>query len=139
MMVVDTNVISELMRDRPSPIVLLWFNAQPASCLFLTSIAEAEIRTGIALLPNGKRQRGLAAAAERFFTLFTNRILAFDRAAAHDYATTFASCRAAGRPISQADCQIAAIARSHGAAVATRNVAHFRGAGLKLIDPWRTS
>lgn len=136
MLVVDTNVISELMRESPSQAVLTWFDAQPPSRLFMTSVAEAEIRTGIALLPDGKRRRGLAAAAERAFGLFTNRILPFDRAAARVYATIFASCRAAGRPITQADCQIAAIARSRDATVVTRNVAHFENAGVDVIDPW---
>ena len=139
MVVVDTNVISELMRDRPSRIVLAWFDAQPPSTLFMTSVVEAEIRTGLALLPAGRRRRGLAAAAERAFELFTDRILPFDRPAARVYAAIYANCRAAGRPITQADCQIAAIARSRDAVVATRNVAHFHGTEVEVIDPWQTA
>jgi predicted nucleic acid-binding protein len=137
MIVLDTNVISELMRDSPQQTVLTWFGAQPASSLFVTTVTEAEILTGIALLPDGRRRSGLAESADRVFTaLFAGRILVFDSDAANIYAEIFAQRHAAGRPISQADCQIAAIARSREAAISTRNVTDFEGVGVELIDPW---
>ena len=137
MIVLDTNVVSELMRDSPQQTVLAWFSTQPASNLFVTTVTEAEILAGIALLPYGRRRRGLSEAAARVFTtLLAGRILVFDSDAANIYAEIFAQRHAAGRPISQADCQIAAIARSREAAIATRNVTDFEGVGVELIDPW---
>ena len=137
MIVLDTNVVSELMRDSPQQTVLAWFGAQPATSLFVTTVTEAEILAGIALLPYGRRRRGLSgAAAHVFTTLFAGRILVFDSDAANIYAEIFAQRHAAGRPISQADCQIAAIARSREAAIATRNVTDFERVGVELIDPW---
>ena len=125
------------MRERPSPEVLGWMDNQLTGNLFVTSVTEAEIRTGIAILPEGERQRGLAAAAERLFgVLFAERILPFDSDAAQAYAMLAAERRADGRPISQADCQIAAIAQSRGAPVVTRDVDDFEGCGLDVIDPW---
>ena len=137
MIVLDTNVVSELMRDSPQQTVPAWFGARPASSLFVTTVTEAEILAGIALLPYGRRRRGLSEAAARVFnTLLAGRILVFDSDAANIYAEIFAQRYAAGRPISQADCQIAAIARSREAAIATRNVTDFEGVGVELIDPW---
>ncbi len=137
MIVLDTNVVSELMRDSPQQTVLAWFGVQPAGSLFVTTVTEAEILAGIALLPYGRRRRGLSEAAARVFTtLFAGRILVFDSDAANIYAEIFAQRHAAGRPISQADCQIAAIARSREAAIATRNVTDFERVGVELIDPW---
>lgn len=137
MFILDTNVVSEFMRDRPHSQVLAWLDDQLTSDLFVTAITEAEIRTGVALLPRGERQRGLAAAAERAFrVLFSERILPFDSDAAQAYAVILSSRRADGRPISQADCQIAAIARSVGASVATRDVDDFEGCGIEIVDPW---
>ena len=125
------------MWDSPQQTVLAWFGALPASSLFVTTVTEAEILAGIALLPYGRRRRGLSEAATRVFnTLFAGRILVFDSDAANIYAEIFAQRHAAGRPISQADCQIAAIARSREAAIATRNVTDFEGVGVELIDPW---
>ena len=137
MIVLDTNVVSELMRDSPEQAVLAWFGTQPASSLFVTTVTEAEILSGIALLPYGRRRRGLSEAAARVFTtLFAGRILVFDSDAANIYAEIFAQRHAAGRPISQADCQIAAIARSRGASLATRNVTDFEAIEVELINPW---
>ena len=140
MFVLDTNVVSELMRERPNPEVLAWVDNRLTDNLFVTSVTEAEIRTGIAILPEGERQRGLAAAAERLFgVFFAERILPFDSDAAQAYATVAAERRAAGRPISQADCQIAAVARSNGASIVSRDVNGFEGCGLDVINPWALS
>jgi hypothetical protein len=137
MVVLDTSVVSEMMSDSPHPRVLVWMDRLPARELFVTALTEAEVRTGIAMLPEGARRRDLAAAAERTFgSLFAGRILPFDSTATRAYAEIAAFRRAAGRPISQADCQIAAISRSRGMAVATRNVRDFSGTGVELIDPW---
>ena len=137
MLVLDTNVVSELMRERPNPDVLRWVDNQLTDNLFVTSVTEAEIRTGIAILPEGERQRGLAASAERLFSvLFSERILPFDSDAARVYAMLAAERRVAGRPISQSDCQIAAIARCRGASVATRDVDDFEESGIEVINPW---
>lgn len=137
MLVLDTNVVSELMRERPNPEVLRWVDNQLTGDLFVTSVTEAEIRTGIAILPEGERRRGLAGAAERLFgVFFSERILPFDSDAARAYAMLAAERRVAGRPISQADCQIAAIARCLGASVVTRNVADFEESGFEVINPW---
>ena len=137
MYVLDTNVVSELMRDRPSPEVLGWMDSQLTDNLFVTSITEAEIRTGIAILTGGQRQRGLAAAAERLFgVLFAERILPFDSDAAQAFAVLAAESRSAGRPISQSDGQIASIAVSRGACVATRDVDGFEGCDVVVINPW---
>ena len=137
MFVLDTNVISELMRDRPHLDVLAWLDNQLTSALFVTTITEAEIRTGIALLPEGKRRQGLTAAAERTFgALFSERVLSFDSEAARAYAEIASSRRMAGHPISQADCQIAAIVRSRGLSIATRDEADFEGCGIEVLNPW---
>ena len=137
MVVLDTNVVSELMREVPQPEVVAWVDAREGRDVFVTAITEAEVRTGIAILPGGRRQLALSNAADRFFTeLFPNRVLPFDASAARMYAEITAERRAAGRPIGQLDCQIAAIARCHGAALATRNVGDFQGIGVEVMNPW---
>jgi predicted nucleic acid-binding protein len=137
MILLDTNVVSELMRPAPSEAVLAWFAAQDAGNLYLSAIGEAELRRGAAMLPAGKRRAQLMAAIDAMITEdFAGRILAFDGAAAQAFVLVFLERRAAGRPISFADCQIAATARAQGAAIATRNTADFAGCGLAVIDPW---
>ena len=137
MIVLDTSVVSELTRTSPAPRVLAWLDRQDVRSLFVTAVTEAEIRAGVALLLTGWRRDGLAAAADRMFgEVFGGRVLAFDAAAAQAYAEIAASRRDARRPISQADCQIAAIARSKGLAVATRDIEDFAGCGVDVIDPW---
>ena len=137
MVVLDTSVVSEMMLDSPHPRVLAWIDSRPARELFVTAVTEAEVRTGIAILPEGARRRDLADAAERTLgSLFAGRVLPFDSSAARSYAEIAAIRRAAGRPISQADCQIGAIARSRGMAVATRNVQDFSATGVEVVDPW---
>jgi hypothetical protein len=137
MILLDTNVISELMRAEPAQVVLDWFGQQDAAALFLSAITEAELRTGIAILPEGPRRDRLQIALEAMIAQdFQTRILPFDSAAARAYADIAAARRATGRLIAEADCQIAAIARAMGAPVATRNVRDFDGCGVTLINPW---
>ena len=137
MIVFDTNVVSELMLPRPGPIVLDWAARQPVHTLFLSSVSEAELRYGIEILPLGQRRERLLAALERILRDgFDGRVLPFDRAAAQVYATIAAARRAIGRPINHADCQIAAIAHSRGASVATRDATDFEGCGIEVINPW---
>ena len=135
--ILDINVASELMRTAPRREVVVWMDELPLRELFVTAVTEAEIRTGINILPAGARRRRLAEAAERMLgSLFAGRVLSFDSSAARAYAEISAASRAAGRPISRSDCQIAAIARSQGMAVATRNVRDFSETGVDVIDPW---
>ena len=139
MFLLDTNVVSELMKDRPEPTVLAWLDLQLTERLFVTSITEAEVRSGIAMLPEGQRKSSLAGSAERVFSkFFGDRVLPFDSDSAQEYAKIWVSRRSAGRPISQSDCQIAAIARHRGARVVTRNVSDFQGPGIDVVNPWST-
>ena len=138
MIVLDTNVLSELMKAEPSASVVEWVASQPASRLFITAITQGEILYGIGLLPKGKRRNRIAIAAKAMFAEdFIDRILAFNSDAAAAYADIAVARRSEGRPISQFDAQIAAIARSTGAAVATRNVIDFEGCGIDLVNPWQ--
>ena len=137
MIVLDTPIVSEMMRDRPRTDVLGWLDEQPTRSLFVTAVTEAEVLAGIAFLPEGRRKRILDDAAARAFSvLLSGRILAFDSAAAQAYAEIAAMRRAAGLPISQSDGQIAAIAQSRSMAIATRNVRDFKDMGIDLINPW---
>lgn len=139
MIVLDTNVISELMRSDPHPDVLTWAAAQPRTTLYTTSITRAEIMTGIALMPEGRRRTALADLAIALFSKdLGGRILPFDADAADRYSEIVATRRAIGAPIAVFDAQIAATAAAAGAAVATRDVGGFRDCGLTLIDPWTT-
>jgi predicted nucleic acid-binding protein len=135
--VLDTNVVSELMKAAPAGRVLAWTAAQPAPALYTTSITQAEILHGLALLPAGKRRSALESAAGTMFREdFAGRILAFGSDAALAYAHIAANRRRAGRPISHVDAQIAAIARATGAAIATRNVADYERCDVKVVNPW---
>lgn len=137
MIILDTNVLSELMRPRPDPSVVDWVAAQSASAIYTTSITQAEILHGLMLLPPGRRRRALEAAAEAMFAEdFEGRVLAFGGEAARPYAEIASARRRAGRPISHFESQIAAIARVTGAAIATRNVADFEGCGPRIVNPW---
>jgi len=135
MIVLDTNVISELTRPMPSPTVLRWYRTQDDS--YTTAITQAEMLYGLELMPKGRRkQETLEALNTVFKEAFAGRILVFDSAAAVLYADVAASRKRMGRAIKYPDAQIAAIARSRGAAVATRNVADFEHCGIKVINPW---
>ena len=137
MIVLDTNVVSELMRPSPAVQVVEWVSRQAAPTLYLTTISEAELRYGVAILPAGRRRDGLLAGIEGMLREdFAGRIIPFDRGAALAYAEIAAGRRASGHPINHADCQIAAIARVIGAAVATRDEDGFEGCGIDVINPW---
>jgi len=137
MIVLDTNVVSELMRAKPSGAVVQWVAAQPAASLYVTSITLAEIFHGIALLPAGRRRDAILAAAESMFEVeFGGHVLPFDGVAARAYAGIAAARRRAGRPISNFDAQIAATALIARASLATRNVSDFEDCGVKLLNPW---
>lgn len=152
-LLLDTNVLSELMRPQPAPSVLAWFARQalappsappstaPQANFFISSVTQAEILLGIALLPAGKRRAGLAAAADAMFAQdFAGRCLPFDNACSAVYAVLVAQRMALGRPISTEDAQIAAIAVVNGLTLVTRNGRDFDAvADLAVIDPWMTS
>lgn len=137
MIVLDTNVVSEVMRVVPDASVHQWYRKVPRARLFVTAITEAEILAGIAALPAGKRRSELTARVfETFQSSFAGRIFAFDSDAASHYAEIVSDRRRLGRPINPLDAQIAAIARGKGMAVATRNIRDFSKCGVELIDPW---
>ena len=137
MIVVDTNVLSELMRPAPAARVVAWMASQPALSLYTTSITQAEILHGVMLLPSGRRRDAFEAAANEMFREdFGGRVLSFNGEAALPYAMIAADRRRAGRPISQFDTQIAAIAHCRGATIATRNVTDFENCGVVLVNPW---
>lgn len=137
MIVLDTNVVSELMGPRRSAAVAEWVARQPRQTLFTTCITMAEVFYGIALLPDGRRKANLAADAQRMFREdFGRRVLSFDTDAAMHYGAILAERSRGGRPMGILDAQIAAIALATGAAVATRNVDDFIGCGVAIINPW---
>jgi predicted nucleic acid-binding protein len=138
--ILDTNVISEPMQPSPSATVLDWWAQQRPGALFITTVTVAEILYGIDLLPHGKRRAALLAGAERMFgKVLVERILPFDENAARAFPEVAIRRRAQGRPITDLDAQIAAIARSRGAILATRNTADFEGCGVPLVNPWQPS
>ena len=137
MFVLDTNVVSELMRPVPEPTVEAWVAVRRAEDMYFSAVSEAELRYGVAILPAGRRRKTLAEAVDGLVREdFAGRVLSFDSMAAQAYADIAAAQRARGRPVSQADCQIAAIAQTHGFRVATRNVRDFAGMGIDVVDPW---
>lgn len=138
MIILDTNVVSESLKPLPSETVLSWLAAQIPSEVFTNAITLAEVLNGLEGMPQGKRRTGLHAGVERIFAQeFAGRILPFDEAAARAFAKITASRNAAGRAISQFDAMIAAIARTHGATLATRNTADFEDCGIQLVNPWK--
>jgi len=133
----DTNVISEVMRPAPDPRVIGWLNQADAGQLHVSTISIAEILYGLDLLPAGRRRLGLEERVEAFLVqAFSQRIMSFDQAAARHYGPLMADRRRAGRPMAAPDGQIAAIARSRAMALATRNYRDFEACGLALIHPW---
>jgi hypothetical protein len=137
MIILDTNVISEPMKERADPAVAAWLDRQAAETLFLTATNLSELLVGVELLPEGRRKRGMAEAMQQLLAdLFGTRFLDFDREAALAYAFVVSRATARGVSISVADGQIAAIASVHGFAVATRDTAPFLAAGVTVINPW---
>ncbi|MBV8121847.1 MAG: PIN domain-containing protein [Alphaproteobacteria bacterium] len=140
MIVLDTNVVSEPLKPAASPAVVAWLDRQNIDTLYLSAISLAELRYGVAALPDGTRKDGLGAALEgRIFSLFGTRVLAFDIAAADAYAIIRARAKAAGKTIGAADGYIAATAAAHGFAVATRDTTPFEAAGVAVINPWEAT
>ena len=134
---VDTNVVSELIGRSPDPAVGDWAAAHDLEDLYFSAVGEAELHYGAAILAASRRRETLIADIERFLSnAFDDRILPFDSAAARAYVDIAAMRRSAGRPTQPTDCQIAAVARSRGMTVATRNVRDFEGMGIDIVDPW---
>ncbi len=139
MIVLDTNVLSELARSRPSQEVINWADARDSSDLVITALTAAEVRAGVALLPDGRRKRDIGMRMELLLTeTFAGFVLAFDIDSSFHYAEILAARTRGGQPISAFDAQIAAVCRQHTAILATRNTADFTDTGIELINPWDT-
>ena len=137
MIICDTNVVSEPMRLQPDAEVLAWLDSQIEGALYLTSVSLAELLTGIAYLPDGRKKTDRADILEfNLNTLFGDRMLSFERDAAKAFSDIMAGARKTGKAISFPDGQIAAIAKVHGFTVATRDTAPFVAAGVEVINPW---
>jgi toxin FitB len=137
MIILDTNVFSEIFKPTPAGAVMQWLDAQDRLSLFLTTVTQAEVLYGIEMLPAGKRARLSAAIGEIITHEFYGRILSFDEEAAAAYAKIAAGRAISGHPISQSDAMIAAVARARGAAIATRNTTDFEHCGITIVNPWR--
>jgi predicted nucleic acid-binding protein len=138
MIILDTNVLSALMRTSPDPPVVAWLDRQPAESVWITTITVFETRFGLALLPAGKRRRALESAFTRLLTDdLEERVLDFDVPAAAAAASLAGSRQKAGRPVDFRDALIAGIAQARRAMLATRNVRQFQDFGIQLVDPWR--
>ena len=137
MIILDTNVLSALMRTRPEAPVVAWLDQQPAESVWITTITVFEARLGLALIPQGRRRRTLESAFARLLSEdLENRVLDFDTSAANAAASLAADRHRVGRPIDMRDAQIAGVALARRATLATRNVRHFAGLNIPLIDPW---
>ena len=137
MIILDTNVLSALMRTVPDAHVVAWLDHQPAESVWITSITLFEAYLGLALLPSGRRRRTLEAAFARLLQEdLENRVLDFDSAAAIEAASLAAARQSNGRPVDLRDTQIAGIALARRATLATRNVRHFRDLRILIVDPW---
>lgn len=140
MIVLDTNVISELWKAAPEPNVLAWIDAQAVETLYLSAVTVAELRFGLAAMPTGKRRSIYQERLEReVLPAFTGRVLPFDLDASQAYAELMVRARAAGKAIGKADGYIAASAAARGFTIATRDTSPFKAAGLNIIDPWEAS
>lgn len=136
MIALDTNIISELMRDAPNPRVAAWVARQPAQEMCLPSIALAELLYGIAILPEGKRKRAKGRALAKLLPMCAGGILPLDEAAACCYAALAAKARSAGQTLGRGDAYIAATVQAHECTIATRDVLPFKAAGLEVVNPW---
>ncbi len=137
MIVLDTNVVSELARPTPSPAVIDWVDARDSSELVITALTAAEIRAGVALLPDGHRKHEIGIRMESLLTeTFAGHVLAFDIDSSTHYAEILAARTRSGHPVDAFDAQIAAVCRQHESVLATRNTADFTDTGIALINPW---
>ena len=137
MILLDTNVVSEVMRARPAEAVITWLNGQNSEKFYVSSITIGEISYGLRILPDGKRRSGLRERFERFVALaFDQRVLAYDESAARIYGDLMGDRKELGLPMSVPDGQIAAIARVNHLAVATRNVVDFKNCGIDVVNPF---
>jgi hypothetical protein len=139
MFVLDTNILSAMMKPGPEPEVAAWIAGQDEALLFTTTISYAEIFAGLAVMADGRRRRALEVTARMMFEEFDTRVLVFDSDAASAYAELFAARRRAGRPTATLDLMIASIARCRDACVVTRDTGGFEACGLTLINPWGTA
>lgn len=138
MIILDTNVLSEVLRPRPHPAVVAWLQVQARSELFTTSITHGEMLYGVNVLPSGRSKAGLEDAVRAIFTQdMAGHVLAYDGTAADAFAMLAAARRRRGLPISQSDAMIAGVALSRGAALATRNLPDFENCGIVLVNPWQ--
>ncbi|MEA3410198.1 MAG: type II toxin-antitoxin system VapC family toxin [Pseudomonadota bacterium] len=137
MILIDTNVISEIMKVEPSEAVVSWLNDQKSDALYVSAVTIGEIEYGLRVMPIGKRQLRLKERFERFVSLaFAQRVLAYDETAARAYGENMGLRKETGRPMNIPDGQIAAIARANTLTVATRNTRDFEDCGIELIDPF---
>jgi toxin FitB len=140
MIILDTNVLSALMRAAPETAVVEWLDRQPAESIWITSITLFEAHLGVELLPRGKRQRMLEAALDQLVTEdLGNRVLEFDSHAALEAAGLGAARQKSGRPVDMRDTQIAGIALARKASIATRNVGHFEDVKVPIVNPWNVN
>jgi predicted nucleic acid-binding protein len=137
MIVLDTNVLSEPFKSKPSTKVLEWLDGQVAETLYMTTITRAELRFGVLRLPDGKRKKDLTGKIEEVLDLFNGRTLAFDVEASEQLAQILARTEKVGQKPPVPDAYIAAIAAAKRFAVATQNVNHFQSIGIPLINPWK--
>jgi toxin FitB len=138
MIILDTNAVSETLKPAPAKSVLRWLSSQDQRSIFVTVITQAEMLYGVEVLASGRRKQGLLAMTDKLFGEegFRGRILPFEQESAHEFAKILAGRKAAGRPMSQFDAMIAAIARVHRATLATRNTGDFEHCGIRLVNPW---
>ncbi|MGA9353680.1 MAG: type II toxin-antitoxin system VapC family toxin [Terriglobales bacterium] len=136
MIILDTNVISALMREVPDPKVIAWLDQQPRTSMWTTSITVLEVQFGIAILEHGKRRSFLAIALDALLEKIDRRVAPFDLAAAQEAGNLMASRKKKGRPVELRDTMIAGIALAQRAALATRNTAHFEDISARVINPW---
>ena len=140
MILLDTNVVSEVMKTQPAEAVVAWLNGQDSERLYVSAITIGEITYGLRILPDGKRRSGLRERFERFVVLaFDQRVLAYDESAARVYGELMGDRKELGHPISVPDGQIAAIARLNHLAVATRNVLDFESCGIDVLNPFEAA
>jgi toxin FitB len=137
MILLDTNVISEVMKPAPEALVTAWLNSRNTAELWTSTVVVAEIYSGLDLMPAGKRQRLLFERAEFMFDrFFESRILPFDLPAARAYGAVLKTRQAKGLPIDEMDALLAATALANGSALATRNISHFQSCGIRVLNPW---